>query len=50
MILTVEFFLGLLVVFLIGFAIAAVLERVFHINLNESEKDNLNLSREKKHK
>jgi uncharacterized membrane protein len=50
MILTAEFFFGLLVVFLIGFVIAAVLERIFHINLDESEKHALNPSRAKKHK
>lgn len=49
MLLTFEFFFGLIVVFLIGFAIAAVLERIFHINLDESEKHDLNLSRVKKH-
>jgi hypothetical protein len=42
MIVTVEFFFGLLIVFLIGFAIAKVLERIFHVNLDESEKHDLN--------
>jgi hypothetical protein len=49
MTLTIEFFIGLILIFVIGFTIAAVFERIFHINLDESEIDNLNLSKAKKH-
>jgi hypothetical protein len=35
MILTVEFFLGLVAAFLIGYLLATALEKIFHINLEE---------------
>jgi hypothetical protein len=35
MILTVEFFLGLIATFIIGYLLAIVLEKIFHINLEE---------------
>jgi hypothetical protein len=48
MVLTVEFFLGLIVAFIIGYAIASVLEKIFHWNLKESDLNNLNLNKSKK--
>jgi hypothetical protein len=38
MIITIEFFIGIIVVFLIGYLIAIALEKIFHIHLNNSSK------------
>jgi hypothetical protein len=45
MLLTVEFFLGLIAAFIIGYAIASVLEKIFQWNLNESGLNDLNLNK-----
>ena len=48
MVLTVEFFLGLIIAFVIGYAIAKVLEKMFHWDLKESDMNDLNLNKHKK--
>jgi hypothetical protein len=49
MIVTVEFFFGLIAVFLIGFIIATALEKIFHINFDEPINDELDLDKSKKY-
>jgi hypothetical protein len=48
MVLTVEFFLGLTAAFIIGYAIASVLEKIFHWNLKETDLNDLDLNKHKK--
>jgi hypothetical protein len=48
MILTVEFFLGLIAAFVIGYAIAKALEKIFHWNLKETDLNDLDLNKHKK--
>jgi hypothetical protein len=49
MMLTFEFFIGLFAVYFIGYLIAAALEKKFHINLDESELNDLDFSKTKKY-
>jgi hypothetical protein len=48
MIVTVEFFLGLIAVFLFGYLIATILEKIFHINFDEPGSDEFNSDDSKK--
>lgn len=48
MLVTVEFFLGLIAVFFIGFLIATALEKIFHTNFEEPDSDNVNIHDPKK--
>jgi len=47
--LTVEFFLGLIAVFFIGYLIATCLEKIFHLTLDESKWHDLNYYKSNKH-
>jgi hypothetical protein len=47
--LTVEFFLGLIAAFFIGYLVAAALEQIFHISLDLSEMHKLLTNNSKKH-
>jgi hypothetical protein len=49
MLLTVEFFIGLIAFFFIGYLIAIGLEKIFHLTLDESKWQNLGLHKSKKH-
>lgn len=49
MLLPLEFFLGLVVAFVIGYLIAIGLERIFHLTLDESEWQNLKSQKQKNH-
>jgi|WetSurMetagenome_2_1015567.scaffolds.fasta_scaffold1032444_2 hypothetical protein len=35
----IEFFLGIIAVFLVGYILALALEKIFHINLNPDHKN-----------
>jgi ammonia channel protein AmtB len=49
MLLTVEFFIGLIAFFFIGYLIATGLEKIFHLTLDESEWQNLKPDKSNKH-
>jgi hypothetical protein len=49
MILTIEFFLGLIATFFIGYLIASALEKIFKITLDLSNWHNQKLNKKKKH-
>jgi hypothetical protein len=36
--LTIEFFIGMILIFTIGYLLATVLEKAFHLDLNNSKK------------
>jgi hypothetical protein len=48
MVLTLEFFLGLIAAFIVGYAIAKALEKIFHWDLKESGTNDLNLNKSEK--
>jgi hypothetical protein len=49
MVLTVEFFLGLIAAFFIGYSVATALEQIFHISLDLSKMHTLQPNKSKKH-